>query len=148
MTVNVDGRIRNNGVLQEITSFWNCIYEGSKQRGDARAYVYDGFSSEKANKLHIAFQGVKYDMQVWSDDELSCGEDWSKGIQSSIENTTHNGLVLVLLSEHSANSRFVKTEIEWTKRQHGKFIPIYIGHPVVPKEIADMIGDFAGYPIS
>lgn len=54
----------------------------------------------------------------------------------------------MLLSEYSANSQFVKTEIEWTKHQHGKIIPIYIGHPVVPKEITDMIGDLQGYPIS
>lgn len=91
---------------------------------------------------------LNYDMQVWSDEELPSGEDWRKCIHWMINNTTHNGFVLVLLSEHSANSQFVKAEIELTKRQQGKIIPIYIGHPVVSKEIAEMIGDLQGYPIS
>lgn len=60
ITTNEDGSIKNNGVLQEITTFWNCIYDGTKSRGDARVYVYDGFTSEEANKLHIAFQGVAH----------------------------------------------------------------------------------------
>lgn len=81
VTVNDDGTIRNNGVFQEITSFWNCIYEGSKQRGDARAYVYDGFSSEKANKLHIAFQGVAhFDENLFSQEE--CFENVLKWVTS------------------------------------------------------------------
>ena len=27
--VKEDGSIRNNGVYQEVTAFWNCIYEGN-----------------------------------------------------------------------------------------------------------------------
>lgn len=80
--VYADGSIKNNGVLQEITSFWNCIYEGTKHRGDARAYVFDGFTSEKANKLHIALQGVShFDENIFSQDQ--CFEAVLKWIQSS-----------------------------------------------------------------
>ena len=79
VAVNGDGTIHNNGVLQEITSFWNCIYEGTKNRGDARAYVCDGFTAEEANKLHIAFQGVAhFDENIYSQEE--CFDDVLKWV--------------------------------------------------------------------
>lgn len=55
-----DGTIANNGVYQEITSFWNCIYDGRRERGDARVFVYGGFDTASADKLHLAFQGVAH----------------------------------------------------------------------------------------
>lgn len=55
-----DGSIQSNGVYQEVTTFWNCIYEGKRNRGDARVYAYDGMTMEDANELHIAFQGVAH----------------------------------------------------------------------------------------
>lgn len=58
--VNEDGSVVNNGIKQELQTFWNCIYEEKRRRGDARVYAYDGFTSEKANELHIAFQGVAH----------------------------------------------------------------------------------------
>lgn len=58
--LNEDGTIVNNGINQELHTFWNCIYEGKRQRGDARVYSFDGFTAEMANELHIAFQGVAH----------------------------------------------------------------------------------------
>lgn len=58
--INKDGSIVNNGINQELQTFWNCIYEGKRKRGDARVYSFDGFTAEMANELHIAFQGVAH----------------------------------------------------------------------------------------
>lgn len=56
----MDESIDCNGVYQETTTFWNCIYEGKRKRGDARVYAYDGMTLETANDLHVAFQGVAH----------------------------------------------------------------------------------------
>ena len=42
---DADGTVVNNGIKQELQTFWNCIYEGKRQRGDARVYAYDGFTA-------------------------------------------------------------------------------------------------------
>lgn len=55
-----DGSIDCNGVYQETTTFWNCIYEGKRRRGDARVYAFGGMTRETANDLHVAFQGVAH----------------------------------------------------------------------------------------
>ncbi len=87
VTVNSDGSIANNGVFQEITSFWNNIYEGKRQRGDARVYVYNGFTAREANRLHIAFQGVAhFDENKFDKDQ--CFEEvlnWVTGKTGEIE---------------------------------------------------------------
>ena len=67
--LKADGSIGNNGVYQEITAFWNYIYEGKRNRGDAKVYAFDGFTSEKANDLHLAFQGVAHFDEAFSSSE-------------------------------------------------------------------------------
>lgn len=80
--VKEDGTIGNNGVYQEVTAFWNCIYEGKRQRGDAKVYAYDGFTSQKANDLHLAFQGVAhFDESLSSADK--CFDDVLRWILNS-----------------------------------------------------------------
>ena len=67
---NLDGTVMNNGVYQEITAFWNCIYEGKRCRSDAKVYAYGGFTSQRANDLHLAFQGVAhFDENIYSQEQ-------------------------------------------------------------------------------
>lgn len=65
-----DGNIVNNGIKQELQTFWNCIYEGKRQRGDARVYSFDGVTAEMANEFHISFQGVAHFDETNSSTEL------------------------------------------------------------------------------
>lgn len=81
--VNEDGSIRNNGVFQEVTAFWNCIYEGKRKRGDAKVYAFDGFTSEKANELHLAFQGVAH-----FDENLSSPEKAFEDVANWVRNSS------------------------------------------------------------
>ena len=70
--INVDneGNVVNNGIKQELQVFWNCIYEGKRQRGDARVYSFDGFTADMANELHISFQGVAHFDETNSSTEM------------------------------------------------------------------------------
>lgn len=82
--VKEDGTISNNGVYQEVTAFWNCIYEGKRQRGDAKVYAYDGFSPQRANDLHLAFQGVAhFDESLSSPDQ--CFDEVLRWVLGSAE---------------------------------------------------------------
>ncbi len=60
VATNPDGSVSCNGVVQEITTFWNCMYERKRERGDAKVYAYGGLHSAEANELHIMFQGVTH----------------------------------------------------------------------------------------
>lgn len=84
--VKADGSIGNNGVYQEVTAFWNCIYEGKRKRGDAKVYAFDGFTSEKANELHLAFQGVAHFDEGLSSSEKTF-EDVLRWVTSSSDSS-------------------------------------------------------------
>lgn len=91
---NEDGTIRNNGVYQEVTAFWNCIYEGKRKRGDAKVYAFGGFSTEMANELHLAFQGVAHFDENLSSQE-QCFEDvyqWVTGMQEPSARSAASGI--------------------------------------------------------
>lgn len=90
--VNEDGSIRNNGVFQEITAFWNCIYEGKRKRGDAKVYAFDGFTSERANELHLAFQGVAHFDENLSSQEKTF-EEVAKWVSNSSDDTSNGSSV-------------------------------------------------------
>ena len=64
-----DGSIDCNGVFQEITTFWNCIYEGKRNRGDARVYAFGGMTLEAANELHVVFQSVAHILEKENEEE-------------------------------------------------------------------------------
>ena len=90
--VNEDGSIRNNGVFQEITAFWNCIYEGKRKRGDAKVYAFGGFTSERANELHLAFQGVAHFDENLSSQEKTF-EEVAKWVSNSSDDTSNGSSV-------------------------------------------------------
>lgn len=108
---NSDGSVQSNGVYQEITTFWNCIYEGKRKRGDARVYAYNGLTMVEANELHIAFQGVAH-IEEGKDQERSleeiykwaCGED-----DVSLMNATgqHNDEQVNILTDISSEMKTV-----------------------------------------
>ena len=85
--IKADGSVENNGVYQEITAFWNCIYEGKRNRGDAKVYAFGGFTPERANELHLAFQGVAhFDENISSQDK--CFEEVANWVLNSSEPTS------------------------------------------------------------
>lgn len=94
---DADGTVVNNGIKQELQTFWNCIYEGKRQRGDARVYAYDGFTAVKANDLHIAFQGVAHfdESNASMDDCFEMIYDWiingsdQKSFDRSLQSPSH-----------------------------------------------------------
>lgn len=86
--INTDnsGNIVNNGIKQELQTFWNCIYEGKRQRGDARVYSFDGFTAEMANELHIAFQGVAHFDETNSSTDICYQQIYDWIINDTIDN--------------------------------------------------------------
>lgn len=86
INVDKDGSIVNNGINQELQTFWNCIYEGKRKRGDARVYSFDGFTAEMANELHIAFQGVAHFDESISSTEICYQQIYDWIINDGVEN--------------------------------------------------------------
>lgn len=74
-------------------------------------------------------------VRVWYDKGLIPGEEYRKKIATVIREAE---FFIVLLSERSVSSEWVKDEVEYAKRCHKKIIPIYIAHTELPDDL-DMI---------
>ena len=59
-----EGKLLNNGVLQEVRAFWKRIYYNESSDGDARVYGFNSFTSSMANQLHLIFKGVAHFTEI------------------------------------------------------------------------------------
>ena len=114
INVDKDGGVVNNGIKQELQTFWNCIYEGKRKRGDARVYSYDGFTAEMANELHISFQGVAHFDETNSSTDVCYQQIFDWIINDTIDNPENatSGHQIVSARQQEPSVVGVSLEIE------------------------------------
>lgn len=88
------------------------------------------------------------DMRVFDEEDISVGANYLETISVNIKEACHSGFVVVLITENSCNSSFVIDEIDYTTRNNGKIIPVYVGDVTVSNELIYRLGEIQGIHIS
>lgn len=101
---------------------------------------------EIENKIRDAL--LEKHFNVFLPDDISKGEVYSQVINNAITSASRSGFVLLLVSDQSINSAFVLKEVQLTREQGGKIIPVYIENPPLSEELKDLIGHEVGCSIS
>lgn len=94
--------------------------------------------SHKDNEfvLKLTKELEKSGFLVWIDDHLEGGVEFPEKIRNELLNSDY---ILILLSEHSINSKWVKREIAFSDSQNKALVPIMIGQfdmAKIPLELA------------
>ncbi len=87
---------------------------------------------------------ISQDMLVLTDEDLTPQNSWIESAHSQITDACHNGFVLLLITENTVNSRHIAIEIQKTKQEHGKIVPVYIGNATLNPDLVFSIGDIQG----
>ena len=88
------------------------------------------------------------DMRVFDEKDISAGANYLETVSNNIKEACHSGFVIVLITENSCNSYFVTHEIDYTIRNNGKIIPVYVGDVIVSNELIYHLGGIQGVHIS
>ena len=91
---------------------------------------------------------VAHDLLVWTDQNLKPGDDWRKETIDALEASIRNGFVLVVISETSLRSAYVKREFDKAKDRGAKLIPIYVDDVQLSEQLMLTLGDIQGVRIS
>ncbi len=114
------------------TDIYDEVYEGNEP------YVFISYAhgdKEKYNEIVDLLRSHK--VRFWYDNDLHSGDDWLKIISEHVKKAT---VFLLLLSEKSANSKYVKDELNYAKNNN---IPIHILQLEdfeIPSDVEMMIG--------
>ncbi len=93
---------------------------------------------------------LEKDLLVLSDEDVCLPtESWAESAESAITDASHNGFVLLLLTEAFVSSAYAVHEMELALASGGKVIPVYVGGRVaLPTGLMMLIGDEAGVSIA
>ena len=67
------------------------------------------------------------DFLVFEDEDMPVGTNFAEYIQTKIDDSVRDGFVLLLITENTNQSKWIKKEIEYTTKAGGKIVPIYVG---------------------
>ncbi len=87
--------------------------------------------SHKDYEIYKVFKDklVEKDFLVYSDDGINAGYNWAEELTDAIIKASSEGCVIALITENSAESLFLRNEINLAISMRGRVIPIYIGNP-------------------
>lgn len=91
---------------------------------------------------------LEKDLMVLSDMDMPVGGLWSEQIAGLIRDASHDGFVVVLVTESSCRSRLVLQEMEMTMRMKGILIPVIVGDVTLTPELIYCLGDTQVFRIS
>ena len=103
---------------------------------------------DKGLYLQIREKLLARDMRILSDEDILAGSRWDTAIADQVSAACRDGFVLLLITQHSAQSRVVEMEIAQAKREKGKIIPVYIGGSSVSPALMNMMGGIQGVRMS
>lgn len=84
---------------------------------------YSSYDAEAAQALYRCLQAHEY--PVWMDTDLSLSSDWGESVKSHIkEHSYKDGCILMLISEKSINSEFIKREIIYALECNAFILPV------------------------
>ena len=129
----------NSDINKQLTQIEHIVRQ-------SKVYIsYSHRDTEVFQKFRQAF--LARDMQVLSDLNLTLGSDCTMQTENLVSEASHDGFVLLVISEESNKSRFVYNEIKLANAEHGKIIPVYLGDSVMPNQYISMLGDKQGFRI-
>ncbi len=99
-------------------------------------------------KEKIKAKLLQRDMKVILDEDLCSADVWFNQTENAIRESARNGFVLLILTESSVNSSFVKEEILLAKKCNAKIIPVYVDDARLSSDLFNLIADMAGVNIS
>ena len=103
---------------------------------------------DKALAQRVRKKLLEKDLMVLSDMDMPAGGLWSEQIAGLIRNASHDGFVVVLVTESSCRSRLVLQEMEMAMRMKGILIPVIVGDVTLTPELNYCLGDTQVFRIS
>ena len=108
------------------------MYEGKKP------YIFISYSHrDKACMTEIKSIFDKHNIRFWYDDGLHLGDDWNLVIAKHLENAS---VCLLLLSRNSAESQYVKNELNFSNNHRIPIHTLLLEEFTLPIDIEIMIG--------
>ena len=88
------------------------------------------------------------DYSVWTpEDNLKAGDQWDKQISEAIIRCAYKGFYIVVITQESIKSSFIKEEIAFASSQGAWVIPVVIGTPELPNDIMRYIEKYQQIPV-
>ena len=91
---------------------------------------------------------LEKDLMVLSDLDFDSTGMWVKQIEEMIIDASHDGFVVVLVTESSCRSPYILNEIDMAMRMKGILIPVIVGDVTLTPELSYYLGDTQVFRIS
>lgn len=91
---------------------------------DKRYDIFISYSHRDRKLMHDVRQLLQSaNFEVWTDELLEEGDDWEEAIEDAIRNTSY---VVPLLTERSAQSRWVRRELSYAELNRTRILPLLL----------------------
>ena len=90
---------------------------------------------------------ITRDMLVLSDEDIQPGSNIQDAVLSNLKEACRDGFVVILITEHSSHSAYIRQEIAKAAAAKGKIVPVFVGGATLHKNLFPLIGDLQGYEI-
>jgi hypothetical protein len=109
--------------------------------------VFVSYANHDRDKIQPLIEAlVRKDFSVWnSEDNLKLGDNWEKQIPDvpdAIIRCTYQGCFIVVITQESMKSSFVKHELEFAFSQGAWIVPIVLGNPEIPDDLRWWLGTY------
>ena len=107
---------------------------------------YSHRDRETAMRIRDAF--LKKDLLVLSDVDMAVGGLWAEQISDMIKDASRDGFVLLLITESTLRSQWIRQEIKLTIQMGGRIVPVLVGDVVLNDALLLSIGHIQAVRIS
>ncbi len=83
---------------------------------------------------------VAKDYSVWEPQKtLNTGNNFVDSVQKKIIRCSYKGFFLLVITQNSVKSNYVKKELDFALSHNALIIPLIIGNPIIPDETANIL---------
>lgn len=111
----------------------------TQRKGEGSHDIFISYSHSDRSLMHRVRNSLETaGFDVWTDELLDQGDDWEQVIAEAIRNT---GCVLPLLTENSAQSRWVRRELSYAELNGTRILPLLLRgdqNTSVPLRLSDL----------
>lgn len=101
-------------------------------------YVFFSYSHSDREIVERIIIGLKQNMcRIWYDEGLSPGESWNDDLAEHLKNAE---IVVIMLTQNSISSRYVKAEINYAISKDIKILPVFLEQIELPSGLEMMMG--------
>jgi len=132
---------RNSKWVQKELEYIQTISGKTVRTIDLDKYSTDDISNRIMDSMRVFMSYSNYDkdivskfrdiliernLKVFSNFDLSCGQNWSSSILNELEQAAKHGCVILFVSKHSIDSKYVEEELYTASELEAMIIPIFI----------------------